>query len=60
LKIGKFLPKLILSKIDFSELENVKIKYDYEGFDVRNNFSYRNLFKLKMDFELQNRETSRV
>jgi hypothetical protein len=42
------------------ELEKLQIKYGCEGFEVRNNFPYRNFLRFEMDFELKNKEDSRV
>jgi hypothetical protein len=36
---------------------NIEIKYGFEGFDVRNNFTYRNILRFELDFELKFRET---
>jgi hypothetical protein len=51
---------LIRSKQDLPGLKKIEIKYGFEGFDVRNNFPYRNFLKSKMYFELKNMESSRV
>jgi hypothetical protein len=50
---------LIRSKQDFPELGNFEIKYGWKAFEIRNNFPYRNLLGLEMDFELKFREFSR-
>jgi hypothetical protein len=42
---------LIHSKSDLPYLEIFEIKYNFEGFDERNNFLHRNVFKFKVDFE---------
>jgi hypothetical protein len=42
---------LIHSKSDLSGFENFEIKYDFEGFDERNNFLHKNVFKFEVDFE---------
>jgi hypothetical protein len=42
---------MIWSKQDFLELKKFEIKYNFEGFDGRNNFHYRNFFIVEMDFE---------
>jgi hypothetical protein len=46
----------IRSKLDFPGLEKFEMKYGFEGFDVWNNFPYRNFLKFKLDFELKFRE----
>jgi hypothetical protein len=51
---------LIRSKSDLSELEQFEIKYDFEGFDERNNFPYRNFLRFTMDFELKCKKASSV
>jgi hypothetical protein len=51
---------LIRFKQDLPELENLEIKYGFEGFDERNNFAYRNFLRFEMYFELKFKENSRV
>jgi hypothetical protein len=41
-----------------SELKKFEIKYFFEGFDERNNFLHRNLFRFEMDFKLKFRESN--
>jgi hypothetical protein len=50
---------LFQSKQDLPELEKFEIKYSFEGFDERNNFTYRNFRRFEVDFELKIREASR-
>jgi hypothetical protein len=38
---------------------NVEVKYSFERFDERNNFSYINFFGFEVNFELKFREPSR-
>jgi hypothetical protein len=33
-----------------SKLKKIEIKYDFEGFEDRNNFLHRNFFRLERDF----------
>jgi hypothetical protein len=40
LKVFKFHPNLIGSKMDFSELKKFQIKYSCDGFEPRNNMPY--------------------
>jgi hypothetical protein len=47
------------SKKDLLELKNFKLKYGFEGFDKRNNFSYWNFISNSMDFELEPRLLSK-
>jgi hypothetical protein len=47
------------SKKDLLELKKFKLKYGFEGFDKRNNFSYRNFISNSMDFELEPRLLSK-
>jgi hypothetical protein len=51
---------LIRSKKYVPELENFEIKYDFERFDERNNFPYRNFLRFRMYFVLKIREASRI
>jgi hypothetical protein len=44
---------LIDSKSDLLRLKIFETKYDFEIFDVRNNFTYRNFFRFKLYFELK-------
>jgi hypothetical protein len=41
-------------------LEIFQIKYEFEGFDERNNFLHINFFRFELDFELKFKEASRV
>jgi hypothetical protein len=41
-------------------LKIFEIKYGYKGFEIWNNFPYRNIQRFKKDFELKIREASRV
>jgi hypothetical protein len=50
---------LICSKWHLPELENFEIIYGYEGFDVRNNFPYRNFLRFEMDLELKIKRSCR-
>jgi hypothetical protein len=50
---------LIRSKQDLPKLENFEIKYGLKEFEIRNNFSYRDILGFEMDFELKFREISR-
>jgi hypothetical protein len=34
-----------------SRAKKFEIKYDFEGFDKRNNFSYINFLRIEMDFD---------
>jgi hypothetical protein len=52
--------KLDLIQTGHSPAPKITIKYGCEGFDVRNNFPYRTVFRFEMDFELKIREASRV
>jgi hypothetical protein len=40
-------------KNDIPELENFELKYDFEGFEERNNFLHRNVFRFMMEIELK-------
>jgi hypothetical protein len=42
---------LIPFKNDLPEITTFEIKYGCEGFDPRNNFTYRNFLSFEMDFE---------
>jgi hypothetical protein len=44
---------LIRSKRYLLEFEEFEITYGYEGFDERNNFSYRNFSRFERKFELK-------
>jgi hypothetical protein len=46
-------PNFILSKHDLPKLENFEIKYDFEGFDERDNFLHRNFSRFETGFELK-------
>jgi hypothetical protein len=35
-----------------SQAQKIKIKYDFEGFDERNNFPYINLLRFEVYFEI--------
>jgi hypothetical protein len=48
---------LIRSKDVFPLLENFKIKYGFEDFEMRNNFHYCNFSKFRIEFELKIKET---
>jgi hypothetical protein len=39
------------SKHDFPKLKKFEIKYGFQGFDERNNFIHKNVFRFKVDFE---------
>jgi hypothetical protein len=41
-------------------LEKFKINYGFEGFEIMNNFPYRNFLRFKMDLELKISEAYRV
>jgi hypothetical protein len=41
-------------------LENFQINYVFEGFEIRNNFTYRNFLRFRTKFELNIMEDSRV
>jgi hypothetical protein len=43
-------------KIHLPELESFQVKYGFEGFEVRNNFPYRNFLRFEVEFELKCRE----
>jgi hypothetical protein len=43
-----------------SELENFQIKYGFEGFEIRNNFPYRNFSRFEKDFELKFEKASMI
>jgi hypothetical protein len=45
--------ELIQSKDRLSVLENFQIKYRIEGFEERNNFTYRNFSRFKMNLKLK-------
>jgi hypothetical protein len=51
---------LIQSKDGIPELKIFQIKYNFEGFEIRNNFSSINFLRFKMDFELKFKKASRV
>jgi hypothetical protein len=44
--------------MDLPKLKKIEIKYGFEGFEERNNFLHRNLFRYKMDRELKIRKIS--
>jgi hypothetical protein len=48
--------ELIRSKGRLPLLENFKKKFGIEGFEERNNFSYRNFSQFRINFELKFRE----
>jgi hypothetical protein len=50
---------LIRSKRYLLEFEEFEITYGYEGFDERNNFSYRNFSRFERKFELKLRFLSK-
>jgi hypothetical protein len=58
LKYSKSHSNLTRPKKDASKLKKFQIKYDREGFDVRNNFPYWNFFIFQMEFELKFGESS--
>jgi uncharacterized protein YfbU (UPF0304 family) len=39
--------------------QKISIHYGFEGFEIRNNFPYRNFIRFKVKFELKFRETKR-
>jgi hypothetical protein len=39
-------------------LKKFEIKYRWKVFEIRNNFSYRNFLRFRLDFELKFREPS--
>jgi hypothetical protein len=45
--------ELIRSKERLSVLESFPIKYRIEGFEERNNFTYRNFSRFEIDLELK-------
>jgi hypothetical protein len=38
------------------KLKQFQIKYGFEGYEIRNNFSYRKVSKFRMEFELKIRD----
>jgi hypothetical protein len=40
----------------YSLLKKLEIKYGWKDIEIRNNFSYRNLSRCEMEFELKIRE----
>jgi hypothetical protein len=46
--------KFECSKKNFPELKKIKIKYDCEDFEERNNFFHRNFSRFETNFELKN------
>jgi hypothetical protein len=48
--------ELIRLKDELAVLENFQIKYEFGGFENRNNFIHRNFSKFKLDFEWKFRE----
>jgi hypothetical protein len=38
------------SKQDLPKLKKIEIKYDFEGFEERNNLRHRNFFKSEVEF----------
>jgi hypothetical protein len=53
------LLKLDLIQTGPFQLKQFEIKYGWKAFEIRNNFSYRNLFGFEMNFELKFREIFR-
>jgi hypothetical protein len=55
---SNFKPVLTLTnpKKDLPGFGKFEIKYGFEGFEERNNFLHRNIFKFKVNFEVKNRE----
>jgi hypothetical protein len=51
---------LFHSKGDLHWLKKIEIKYGCEGFEISNNFIYRNFSEFEMEFELKIKEASRV
>jgi hypothetical protein len=51
--IYKKISNLVQSKKDLSKLKQFEIKYNFEGFNERNNFPYMNSLRLEMDLELK-------
>jgi hypothetical protein len=47
---------LIQSKHVFPLLENFKIKYGFEAFEMKNNFHYWNFSNFRIEFELKIKE----
>jgi hypothetical protein len=43
--------KLYLIKTGHSRCQKIEIKYDFEGFEERNNFLHRDFFRFELDFE---------
>jgi hypothetical protein len=41
----------IRSKKDLPDLKKFEIKYGFEVFDEKNNFTYRNVSRFELDFE---------
>jgi hypothetical protein len=58
-KLNQNFTNLIQAKTNLSKLQNFGIKYGFEGFEIRNNFPYRNFSIFKTEFELQFRKASR-
>jgi hypothetical protein len=55
----KINSNLIRSKQDLPKLENVELKYNLEGFEIRNKFPYWKFYRFEMYFELKIKESSR-
>jgi hypothetical protein len=47
-----------LIQIGLSELRKLEIKYGWKVFEIRNNFTYTDFLRFKMNFELKFIETS--
>jgi hypothetical protein len=43
-----------------SQTQTIQVKYGFEGFEIRNNFTYRNFLIFKIEFELKIKKYSRV
>jgi hypothetical protein len=41
----------IWSKLDLPKVKQFEIKYDFEGFEERDNFMHSNFFRFEMDFK---------
>jgi hypothetical protein len=48
----------IQTKTDPPVPQKIELKYSWREFEVRNNFSYKDFLRFKMDFELKFREVS--
>jgi hypothetical protein len=52
--------ELIRSKGALPDFKKIQIKYDFEGFKIRNNFPYWKFSKFEIEFELKFKEAPRV